>query len=815
MSARSFRRSHAKRIAREQRRLATAKRRVLIAGATLGATAAFAANAEAATYTVTTPGDGGTGTCAATCTLRQAINTANGSGVAGTPDTINFAPNVTGTITLTQGQITISDPGGLNLDGPGAGTLSVSGGGASGIFAISASSGNPAVSISGLTLTDGTSSNPGGAIDDSTSPLTLTDDTISGNTAARGGGVYSEKDVTISGSTISGNTAPSEEGGGIDVSGAGPTKYGLTISNSTVSGNSADAGGGIISFGPVSITDSQITSNHATNGPGGGVFDDWSLSVTGSTISGNVASAGGGAVYSVSKYGATIDHTTISDNTASDGGGLDLIGTSYDGKVTHDPILVENSTASGNQAATGAGIDIREDDGDSPVTIQSSTLSGNTGGTSSNGGGLLISGELYNPFDLVDSTISGNSASNGGGVSLGYSGQTHALVGKDATTGNSGSIAFDNSTIDGNSADTAGGGIYLGEYSTGSPATEQSATAAINSTIVAGNTDPGSPNDLYRPSTSTTGGFNDTFSLIQNPGNAPLLSSQALITGVDPQLGPLANNGGPTETMLPKDTSPVIDQGKAESGLSTDQRGDPRTVDNGKPKPAGGDGTDIGAVELAKIPAPTPSPPPKAPSISATVGPASGISMTSATLHGTVNTSSEAVTWHFQYGQSTAYGKVTSTESISTGHGDVPVSFKVTGLKPGTRYHYRVVAVSAAGQTVTSGDATFKTPTPTINVKPGAVRAAHAVRFFGSTACTRGSRVTLISGAFSGAHKFRGRNAIYAKVDAGGKYSVLTRIPTGRNPGRYAVTGRCDGVAFGVTAFLRVLPAPPVLRFTA
>ncbi len=47
----------------------------------------------------------------------------------------------------------------------------------------------------------------------------------------------------------------------------------------------------------------------------------------------------------------------------------------------------------------------------------------------------------------------------------------------------------------------------------------------------------------------------------------------------------------------------MIDQGNAAAGLTTDQRGDPRTVDNGKPRPTGGDGTDIGAVELAATPA--------------------------------------------------------------------------------------------------------------------------------------------------------------------------------------------------------------------
>jgi len=808
VSARSFKRSHAQRLAKERRRLSNAKRRALVAGATLGAAAAFATSAEAATYTVTNTDDSGAGS------LRQAITDANTNGVAGTPDTITFASGVTGSIGLTSGTLTISDPGGLSIEGPGASTLSVSGAGQAGqgIFDIVAG-GSADVSISGLTLTGGSTSDSGGAIADESSPLTLTDDTISGNTDTGdgAGGVYAHNPVTVSGSTISGNTSPTGEGGGIGVLNIpGATKYNLTISDSTISGNSAEAGGGILSDGIVSITDSQLTSNQATERGGGGLYLEFgSLSLTGSTVANNSSAGDGGGLFVGSKYGMTIDGSTISSNSSADGGGAYIFGQVGEGSP-QSPILVENSTVSNNQAPRGGGIDIGEVEGNAPVTISASTISGNQGGASSFGGGLLISGELDTPFDLVDSTITGNSAANGGGVSIGYGGSTSAVV------GTSGSISFDNSTIDGNNASTYGGGIYLAQYSTGSPATDQSATAAINSTIVAGNTDPGAPNDLYRPSTSTTGGFNDTFSLIQAPGNAPLLSSQALITGVDPQLNALANNGGPTETLLPKNTSPVIDQGKAQSGLTTDQRGDPRTVDNGKTRPPGGDGTDIGAVELGKIPSTPPPPPPPPGAISVAVGPATGIKDKSATLNGSINTNGQAVTWHFQYGTSTAYGKVTTTESISTGHGTVPVSFKVSGLKPGTRYHYRVVATGASGQPVTSADATFKTPAPTIKVHPGSVRAASAVRIFGSAgACSRGSQVTLISGVFSSAHKFHGRNAIHTKVGAGNKYSVVTRIPAGRDPGSYTITGRCDGAVFGVTAALRILPPPPVVRFTA
>ena len=71
------------------------------------------------------------------------------------------------------------------------------------------------------------------------------------------------------------------------------------------------------------------------------------------------------------------------------------------------------------------------------------------------------------------------------------------------------------------------------------------------------------------------------------------------LTNTNPQLGPLADNGGPTMTMALAGTSPALDKGKAASGMTTDQRGKPRPVDlPGIPAAAGGDGSDIGALEL-------------------------------------------------------------------------------------------------------------------------------------------------------------------------------------------------------------------------
>ncbi len=94
---------------------------------------------------------------------------------------------------------------------------------------------------------------------------------------------------------------------------------------------------------------------------------------------------------------------------------------------------------------------------------------------------------------------------------------------------------------------------------------------------------------------------------------------------------------------------------------------------------------------------------------------ASNVTQTSATLFGVVETGGSATNWTFEYGTSTAYGKTTAVGAIPAGQGNVPVSAKVSGLKPGTTYHFQLLAQNNSGApyyTVTTsggGDQTFKT----------------------------------------------------------------------------------------------------------
>lgn len=93
---------------------------------------------------------------------------------------------------------------------------------------------------------------------------------------------------------------------------------------------------------------------------------------------------------------------------------------------------------------------------------------------------------------------------------------------------------------------------------------------------------------------------------------------------------------------------------------------------------------------------------------SAVTGSATDITSTSATLNGTVSPNgSEAAVAYFEYGTTTAYGNVTSTVSVDTA--DTQVTRGITGLAPGTTYHFRIVASNSIGASI-GEDGTFVTP---------------------------------------------------------------------------------------------------------
>lgn len=101
-----------------------------------------------------------------------------------------------------------------------------------------------------------------------------------------------------------------------------------------------------------------------------------------------------------------------------------------------------------------------------------------------------------------------------------------------------------------------------------------------------------------------------------------------------------------------------------------------------------------------------------APAASATTLPATFVNSTSAVLNGTIDTRGQETEWQFQYGSTTAYGRTTPLGAIPPGQRVFHVSASITGLKPNTRYHFRLLAITGISpymETDDGADRNFKT----------------------------------------------------------------------------------------------------------
>ena len=375
------------------------------------------------------------------------------------------------------------------IDGPGAGLVTISGGGTSRVFQVD---GMVTASISGLTIANGDDPSGGAIFNDGT--LTISDSSISNNQATGydgGGGIFNDGTMTISDSSIANNQATGSVSGG--------------------------AGGGIFNSGTMTISDSSITNNQATgygiNG-GGGISNHGTMTISGSSITNNQANSvyGGGGVFNSGVL--TIDQSQISGNSGSWAGGL-------------------------SQAYNNPGI----------VVITNSTFSLNVGSGIVNDSNMTI----------VNSTIADNS---GNGIDTLAGGGENSLL-----------LTIEDCTIVGNSS------ADLSNWDDLAPVTDVVVGNTIFSTI---------SGDIASQGHNLIG---------DSSGGLGFVASDLL--NVNPMLGALQNNGGPTftEALLPG--SPAIDAGSnalavdPSTGLllTTDQRGTgfPRIVNNA---------VDIGAFEV-------------------------------------------------------------------------------------------------------------------------------------------------------------------------------------------------------------------------
>jgi CSLREA domain-containing protein len=226
---------------------------------------------------VTTTADPGTGSCGATCALRDAITEANAVGHAD----IDFAPAVTGTITLGSELPVIS--GEADIVGPGANALTVSGNNATPIFGVTSGT----LDISGLTIANGKSASNGGAIANTSGLVTLSNAYLSGNSATSdGGAINNGGTLLVSDSTFSGNKAVL--GSAIYNTGAVGLEY------STVAGNAASSAGGIYNNSGSILTAASSTFAGNSGGTGAGIDNLGALSMTNSITDAGAECAGSG-----------------------------------------------------------------------------------------------------------------------------------------------------------------------------------------------------------------------------------------------------------------------------------------------------------------------------------------------------------------------------------------------------------------------------------------------------------------------------------------------------------------------------------------
>jgi hypothetical protein len=350
--------------------------------------------------------------------------------------------------------------------------------------------------------------------------------------------------VSLSGLTITNGNAL--EGGGIENFGSNSS---VTLSNSTLSGNTAvSAGGGIANEygGNLSLNNCTVSRNSAALA--GGIVNDGELGLSSCTLSNNSAGADGGGIINMRTLG--LSNCTLSGNST--------VGGTAGGIRNYGIASVSDSTLSGNSAAVGGGI---ENDG--MLSLSNCTLSGNSAAV---GGGILNAAML----NLTNCTLYENSAQlHGGGI-----------ANDDITA----TATLRNCTLSGNSA-TLGGGV-ANDFSPFSTVIVANSILAKN---VAGSLGP----DLFGSIRSL--GFN----LVGNATGIIGFPAAGDRIGVDPLLGSLEDNGGPTWTMALLPCSPAIDAGSNAlaidpqgNTLTTDQRGFARIV-NGT--------VDIGAFEFSPV----------------------------------------------------------------------------------------------------------------------------------------------------------------------------------------------------------------------
>jgi hypothetical protein len=485
------------------------------------------------------------------------------------------------------------------------------------------------------------------------------------------------------------------------------------VENTTTHDFEALGGGVSVEKASLTLSHALVTDNEAsTNGEKGGISE-------------------GGGVWASKESSLTLLDTLVSDDRAlAEGsvhnGGISLGGgVAASGKLTIRGGAIEGNTSDASGAASGTlaesgGVDFIDSTETETATIEGATIAGNDaianglsaaaeGGAAQGGGMVLIRGSSVT---LADDTVTENSAISDGG-----SNATGGLAGGGGIVLAESPATVVNLTVSANAARSNGfgtahgGDAYGGGISTGEDVSVTNSTIVANTAEASGPGGAGNPhagdvddggirfeNTIVADGVAGTGTENcnlaDPGAASSAGGNIDSLDQCGFHAPGDhvntnPMLGTLQPNGGPVQTIAPLPGSPAIDGGENSGCPSTDARGVLRPA---------GPACDVGAFELAQP--------------SATTASATGVSTNAATLAGSArNPDLAGGEVEFQYGPTSAYGTTTAPQPIGATVAQAPFTAALTGLSPGTTYHFRIVVKNAIG-TAFGADQTVTTASP-------------------------------------------------------------------------------------------------------
>jgi hypothetical protein len=546
--------------------------------------------------------------------LRAAIQAANAQAVGAGANTINLTVPGVYRITIPgagedanlTGDFDILPNNNLSITNTSGGNVVVDGGGIDRVFDINPLNATAPtgtlVTFTGFTIQDGRAFSTPAQADTG---------------AASGGGIRDVGNVslTLTNMILANNTA-SADGGGVSMENANSTPWTLTLNNTTVTGNRAgDAGGGIEEdgHGKVVVTGSTIASNTSVN-QGAGIWLDGIQQFPGPLVSAVVTNGGTGYTSA-----PTVSFMRGEGDTTGGGATATAAIDPATGAVTS--ITITNGGTGWNAqpvvtltggGGTGAMANAFVASQSASLTVTNSLVQGNVSlATGQFGGGIGNAGDaggMANGVSITGSTLAFNSVNGLGGGYGDEQGQASVFIVNSTFVNNSAAVygggiqsfgpstIINDTTIAGNSAQTLGGGVFV-----------PSGTFFLNNSVVARNvsgpmnflngTNPPVAPDLFGKTTGSSGDFIgavDGTTSVTNGVNGNFAGTTA--TPLDPLLGPLQNNGGPTPTEAPLPGSPLIDKGInlfLPPGVTTDQRGGPRIL-NG----SGGAVVDIGAIEF-------------------------------------------------------------------------------------------------------------------------------------------------------------------------------------------------------------------------